>query len=298
MFTSETTAEIVRAANHANIEPAALLAVTEVESGGTAYTTIDGKREPLIRFEGHYFDRRLVGAVREQARRMGLSSPNAGAVANPASQAARWRILARAAAIDRKAAYESVSWGLGQVMGAHWAWLGYASVDAMVAEARSGVEGQARLMIRYIVKAGLADALAAHDWDRFAHGYNGPAYRKHRYHMRMAAAYKRHAGSGAAPSRNAARGLLKQGDSGDAVSELQSMLAAAGYPVAPDGRFGPLTEAAVRSFQRAQGLLEDGIAGPRTMAALGEALSPARRLKLWWTRLRDFLADMLTQRGI
>ena len=44
-------------------------------------------------------------------------------------------------------------------MGAHWAWLGFADVDALVAEARSGAAGQARLMARYIKKAGLVTAI-------------------------------------------------------------------------------------------------------------------------------------------
>ena len=138
MFTAETANEIEEVAQEFGIEPAALLAVAEIESGGSVFAMIDGKEEPLIRFEGHYFDRRLSGDAQEMARAAGLASPNAGEVANPASQAARWRLLARAAEIDRKAAYESVSWGLGQVMGAHWAWLGFADVDALVAEARDG----------------------------------------------------------------------------------------------------------------------------------------------------------------
>jgi hypothetical protein len=119
MFTQETISEITAVAREIGIEPAALLAVAEVESGGKAFASVEGRLEPLIRFEGHYFDRRLTPAKREAARREGLASPLAGAVINPRMQAARWKLLARAAAIDRKAALESVSWGLGQVMGAH-----------------------------------------------------------------------------------------------------------------------------------------------------------------------------------
>src|SRR5690606_34802475 len=139
--------------------------------------------------EGHYFDRRLAGAKRDRARQEGLASPQAGRIANPASQAARWKLVARAAAIDRAAAYESVSWGIGQVMGAHWAWLGHASVDALVAEARDGVAGQLRLMTGYIAKAGLAGALRSHDWAAFARGYNGPNYRANAYDAKLARAY-------------------------------------------------------------------------------------------------------------
>ncbi|GLS32800.1 Protein of unknown function [Mesorhizobium albiziae] len=192
MFPKNVTAEIVAVAVEFGIEPAALLAIAEVESAGRAYAVIDGRDEPVIRFEGHYFDRRLSDRKRQAARAAGLASPQAGAIANPATQPARWRLLARAEAVDRKAAHESVSWGLGQVMGAHWAWLGYASVDALVAEARAGIGGQVRLMVRYIDRAGLRKAIRERDWKAFARGYNGPDFARHGYDRKMAAAYERH----------------------------------------------------------------------------------------------------------
>lgn len=53
------------------------------------------------------------------------------------------------------------------------------------------------------------------------------------------------------------------------VKELQTALAAKGFnPGAIDGIFGLGTEAAVMAFQRSTSLLADGIAGPRTLAAL------------------------------
>lgn len=298
MFTTETIEAIAQIASGNGIEPAALLAVAEIESGGRVFAVVAGRKEPLIRFEGHYFDRRLNGAKRRRARLAGLASPIAGKVANPASQAARWRMLERAAAIDRKAAFESVSWGVGQVMGAHWAWLGFHDVEALVAQARSGAAGQARLMARYIVKAGLREPLAQRDWARFAHGYNGPNYRRHRYHTRLAAAYRRHASQPDPASAGEAPGLLRRGSSGDAVSDLQLALSAAGYALQADGRFDERTEAALRRFQRDRGLAVDGIAGPRTLSALGDTLSPIARLRRWWARLRRLLARHLTQRGI
>lgn len=115
MFTTEVRNEIETDASRIGVEPAALLAIAEVEAAGRAYATVNGRKEPLIRFEGHYFDRRLPAAKRSAARDAGLADPKSGAVKNPASQAARWAMLARAAAIDHKAAHESVSWGLGQV---------------------------------------------------------------------------------------------------------------------------------------------------------------------------------------
>jgi hypothetical protein len=191
MFTDETRREIAAIARDLDVEPEALLAIAEVESGGKGFAIIGGRPEPLIRFEGHYFDRRLSAANRQRARADGLASPAAGAVANPRTQAGRWALLEKACAIDARAANESVSWGIGQVMGAHWAWLGYADVDALVAEVRGSIAGQIRLMARYIDKAGLSAAVRCRDWEAFARGYNGPQYRRHGYHRKIAAAYHR-----------------------------------------------------------------------------------------------------------
>lgn len=262
MFDGAVMQAIERVAGELGVEPAALAAVVEVESGGRVSALVDGRPEPLIRFEGYYFDRRLSGAARERARREGLASPKAGAVANPASQPARWALLSRAASIDRAAAYESVSWGAGQVMGAHWDWLGYASVDALVAEARGGIAGQVRLMARFIDSSGLTRALRMRDWPAFARGYNGPAYRKNAYDTRLARAYANHARA-AAPAI-----VLRRGSRGEAVRALQAALARLGHALRADGVFGPLTEVAVRRFQSDRGLAVDGIAGPATMAVL------------------------------
>ncbi len=65
---------------------------------------------------------------------------------------------------------------------------------------------------------------------------------------------------------------LKLGASGPAVVELQKLLKTVGvYTKAVDGRFGPLTDAGVRSFQKTAGLTVDGWAGPQTMSALRKA---------------------------
>ena len=60
---------------------------------------------------------------------------------------------------------------------------------------------------------------------------------------------------------------VQQGNTGDAVSAVQSQIHSRGdgaNEIAIDGSFGPLTNDAVRAFQTLLGLTVDGIVGPQT----------------------------------
>lgn len=62
---------------------------------------------------------------------------------------------------------------------------------------------------------------------------------------------------------------LKKGMSGENVRALQILLSGRGYSCGTaDGVFGAKTEAAVKNYQKAKGLTQDGIAGQNTMASL------------------------------
>ena len=56
---------------------------------------------------------------------------------------------------------------------------------------------------------------------------------------------------------------LRKGSKGDDVKKLQAAL-----KVEADGDFGPLTETALKVFQKAHGLVADGICGPQSWSAL------------------------------
>lgn len=78
--------------------------------------------------------------------------------------------------------------------------------------------------------------------------------------------------SSTSPSTRSTMPTLRKGARGTAVADLQRRLAAAGFSAgAVDGIFGSLTDAAVRSFQRARRLLVDGVVGPQTWGALPRA---------------------------
>ena len=76
---------------------------------------------------------------------------------------------------------------------------------------------------------------------------------------------------------------LRQGDTGGLVRDLQKVLTGIGYFTgAIDGDFGKRTRAAVLAFQADNHLVADGIVGPLTREALGEAqprdVAPARAM--------------------
>ena len=74
-------------------------------------------------------------------------------------------------------------------------------------------------------------------------------------------------------SSSSSSSLLKQGTKSEAVRTLQQNLKTLGYYTGSvTGNFGPLTKEAVYSFQKANGLSADGVAGEKTLAAISSKL--------------------------
>jgi peptidoglycan hydrolase-like protein with peptidoglycan-binding domain len=70
--------------------------------------------------------------------------------------------------------------------------------------------------------------------------------------------------------------FLQQGSNGPAVASIQQALIDAGFPLpqfGADGSFGRETRSALQDFQRASGLVPDGIVGSGTMSALDALFS-------------------------
>jgi hypothetical protein len=66
---------------------------------------------------------------------------------------------------------------------------------------------------------------------------------------------------------------LRRGSKGAEVTQVQEALVALGYSTSVDGKFGPSTAQAVKSFQASSGLTADGVVGPATLAALSSAVN-------------------------
>jgi hypothetical protein len=224
-----------------------LWTVMTVETRGCGFLP---SRRPVILFERHIFHQRTGG--RFDTRAPDLSNPRAGGYgADGEHQHER---LKRAVALDRRAALESTSWGLGQVMGFNANIAGYRSVETMVRAMMLGEDSQLKAMMGYIQSERLAAMLKRRDWAGFAYRYNGPEYQRNRYDERLALAHARYS-AGPLPSL--------------AVRAAQLYLTVLGYdPRGVDGWYGSNTQKAVQQFQQTQGMAVTGRLDSATLTAL------------------------------
>lgn len=186
-----TEAQIAALTRALGIEIAALRAVIEVECKGSGFND-DGT--PVILFERHVFRQRLIANKRDldlalaMRERPDLCSKSTGGYGLYSAQHGR---LNAAAQYHRDSALESASWGLGQVMGYHWKALGYPSLQAFINAMYRDEASQLDAMCRFIKVNNLINALKNKDWEAFARGYNGPAYAKNSYDVKLGNAYKK-----------------------------------------------------------------------------------------------------------
>ncbi len=74
---------------------------------------------------------------------------------------------------------------------------------------------------------------------------------------------------------------------GEAIKTLQYNLSDLGFAASIDGTFGPSTEAAVKAFQQAQGLVTDGVAGQMTLEKIREMKRKKSDGSAMWADIAD-----------
>lgn len=183
--------DIERIADRLNVEVAAVMAANEVESNGSGFLS-DGRA--VILFERHVMRRNLDGIGRD-ADLLSKYLPdiiNSTPGGYRGGEAEHDRLhLARQ--VDEASAISAASWGLFQIMGHHYATLGFESPQAMEAAANDSEGAQLEMFAAFIeADPRLHRALKSLDWATFARIYNGPAYAKHNYHGRMSDAFDAH----------------------------------------------------------------------------------------------------------
>jgi hypothetical protein len=214
------------AAQHVDVEPAVLWSVVVVETSGCGFLP---DRRPSILFERHIFSARTQH--RFDASHAAISG-SAGGYGPPGAH--QYERLAEAIACDRRAALESASWGLGQVMGFNAALAGFRNAEDMITQMMRSENEQILGMVRFMRASGMHTALQRRDWTAFARSYNGPGFATNRYHEKLAAAHTRLSSNG-----------LPDLD----VRAVQLLLVYHGFnPGAIDGVVGGLTRAAITAF--------------------------------------------------
>jgi hypothetical protein len=120
-------------------------AVMSVESRGFGFLS---DRRPKILFERHIFHKRTGGKF--STKHPDISNPNAGGY-GPAG-ANQYVRLEKAIKLDRTAALESASWGVGQVMGFNASDAGFPDVQTMVDAMKDAEDAQMIAMFNFIEK--------------------------------------------------------------------------------------------------------------------------------------------------
>ena len=196
-----TSAVLKQVAEANGIEARALCALTKVESSGSGFLA-DGR--PKILFERQWLWRRLQTPDRN-------ISPSPLAEVHPELCGSTWdksyylggiheygRVQA---VVDwahkhdsakeesyRRAAWESCSWGLFQILGLHYHMLGYANVDEMVTAFKESEKIHLDGVVKFLAATHILEPLHAHQWTKVATLYNGSG-QAGEYALKLEAAY-------------------------------------------------------------------------------------------------------------
>jgi hypothetical protein len=200
-----TVTELAELSRKYGIELPALRAVLAVESGGRGFLENGWCK---ILFERHWMWKRLLFRGLNPSplakQRPDLCGKSWSPKTYPyGSQVGQWdrvaAVVAWGARNDpdhwesyKKAAYESCSWGLPQVMGFHYDSLGFTNIYDFKHYMETGEREQVDVMLRFLRKNGLMDDLQRKDWRAFARGYNGSG-QVTLYSGRLRDAYARYA---------------------------------------------------------------------------------------------------------
>ncbi len=224
-----------------------LWAVLSVETSGCGFLP---DRRPKILFERHIFSR--LTHHQFDADDPDVSQPSQGGYGPSGSH--QYDRLAAALQLDREAALQSASWGLGQVMGENFAQAGFQGVDEMVASMVASEANQLRAMAAFISANGMDQALKSHNWTGFARRYNGPNYAANNYDGLLLQFYQRYS-SGPLPDLQ--------------VRAAQVFLTYKGFaPGAIDGVIGTKTTTAVKAFQASISVPQTGTVDDALLTAL------------------------------
>lgn len=250
--------ELAQIAKEFNLEEAHLKTVIEVETSGKGFDSLGWV---AFLFEPHKFYVNVSKSKQAEAIKQGLAYPTwRGPGSYPKTPQLRTAQFLKAAKLDETAAIKSASWGLGQIMGSECLEAGYPSPQAMLEAFKESEGNQVRGMCNLIRHRKLdvqlrrfPDMAACR---QFALRYNGKAYEKNKYHIKLQDAYNRNKGKYQAKVTldPMADGVLTYGEFdtekvGGPIYRMQQAFKNKGYSLLVDGKFGNGTRTTILAWK-------------------------------------------------
>ena len=123
----------------------------------------------------------------------------------------------------------ATSWGKFQILGANHRACGFKTVQEYVDAMHVSEFEHLKALVNFLQHTGIVNDLRQKNWKQVARKYNGPAYARNQYDIKLERSYKKHQIS---------------------VQKIQSALTKLGYNPGPiDNLFGPKTSKAIAQFE-------------------------------------------------
>lgn len=175
--------DYIDAAKSLGVDVASVKAIKEVESRGNGFLP---SGLPVILFERH----KMYHFLREKGLPIVISDvvdPDAGGYYGGEAEHQR---LTKAVMIDRDSALKSTSFGLFQIMGFNYMRCGFDTLQSFINAMFKDEASHLKAFVAFVKSdKNLHTALINKDWDLVARLYNGKAYKKNSYHIKLKKAH-------------------------------------------------------------------------------------------------------------
>jgi hypothetical protein len=168
------------------VNPASVMAFAEVEAAGAGFE--DGY--PKILFEPHRFSKLTRG--RFDASHPTISYPKWGERPYPAKMRDRYAQLLEAVGCDLYAGFEAASYGKFQILGENFGHCGYDNPWSFAFGQAFDEATQLKSFESFVRSSGILTPLRNGNWIAVAKAYNGVAYARNRYDVRLAQAARKY----------------------------------------------------------------------------------------------------------
>lgn len=179
-----TEQDFIVAAEKLSCEPAAIKAVSKVESTGSGF--LDGD-VPKILFEAHIFSKFTDHQFDAAHPTISSRTWNRALYKGGAGEYPR---LIYASMLEPNAAVKAASWGKFQIMGFNHEKCGFQTPQEFALAMFDSERAHLEAFVSFLESTDLAQFLRKKHWKNFALGYNGPKYALNKYDEKLAKAYQ------------------------------------------------------------------------------------------------------------